>query len=97
MLRKSGDALAQAVREAVGSPSLEVFENHGDVALRNVVSGHGGMGWGWAWGSERSFLSDSTILRCRHLETLIISPSAESPLLQAEHLPSPPNNKGPQF
>ena len=24
------------------SPSLEVFLNHGDVALRDVVSGHGG-------------------------------------------------------
>ena len=24
----------------------EVFQNHGDVALRNVVSGHGGVGWG---------------------------------------------------
>lgn len=36
-------------REVVGSPSLEMFENHGDVALRDMVSGHGGMGWGWAW------------------------------------------------
>ena len=26
----------------VDSPSLEVFKNHGDVALRDVVSGHGG-------------------------------------------------------
>jgi len=26
---------------------LEVLTNHGDVALRDVVSGHGGMGWGW--------------------------------------------------
>jgi len=23
----------------------------GDVALRDVVSGHSGMGWGWTWGS----------------------------------------------
>jgi len=29
-------------REVVGSPSLEVFKNRGDVALRDVVSGHGG-------------------------------------------------------
>ena len=28
----------------VGSPSLEVFKNHGDVVLRDVVSGHGGNG-----------------------------------------------------
>ena len=41
-------------REVVGSPSLEVFHNHGDVALRDVGSGHGGVGWAWAWGSERS-------------------------------------------
>ena len=30
--------------EVVESPSLEVFKNHGDVALRDVVSGHGGGG-----------------------------------------------------
>jgi len=30
--------------EVVESPSLEVFKNHGDVALRDVVSGHGGNG-----------------------------------------------------
>ena len=36
LLRRSGDA-----QGVVGSPSLEVFQNHGDVALRDVVSGHG--------------------------------------------------------
>jgi len=30
----------------VGSPSMEVFQNCGDVALRDVGSGHGGVGWG---------------------------------------------------
>ena len=30
--------------EVVGSSPLEVFQNHGDVALGNVVSGHGGGG-----------------------------------------------------
>ena len=37
--------------EVVGSPSPVVFENHEDVALRDVVGGHGGM----EWGSERAF------------------------------------------
>ena len=36
------------------SPSLEVFKNHGDVALRDVVSGHAGVRWGWTQGSERA-------------------------------------------
>ena len=31
-------------REVVESPSLGVFRNHGHVALRDVVSGHGGDG-----------------------------------------------------
>ena len=34
-------------REVVGSPSLEVFKKRGDVALRDVGSGHGGVGWDW--------------------------------------------------
>ena len=33
-------------REVVGVPSLEVFKNHEDVALRNMVHGHGGVGCG---------------------------------------------------
>ena len=33
--------MAQLPREAVGSPSLGVFQNRGDVALRDVGSGHG--------------------------------------------------------
>jgi len=32
-------------REVVGSLSLDMFKNHGDVALRDVVSGHGEDGW----------------------------------------------------
>ena len=38
-------------RKVVGSPFLEVSKESGDVALRDVGSGHGGVGWGWAWGS----------------------------------------------
>ena len=32
------------LREVVQSPSLEVFQSHARVALRDVVSGHGGGG-----------------------------------------------------
>ena len=37
--------MAQLPREMGMSPSLEVFQNCGDVALRDVDSGHGGVGW----------------------------------------------------
>ena len=33
-------------REVVGSPSLGVLRNHVDMALRDVVCGHGGGGLG---------------------------------------------------
>jgi len=42
------EPLAQLPREAVGSPSLEMLKNRGDVAHGDVVSGHGGAGWSWA-------------------------------------------------
>ena len=38
--------MAQLPRDVMGSPSLEVFQNHGDVALSDVGSGHGGDGLG---------------------------------------------------
>mgnify|MGYP001859334932 CR=1 FL=1 len=46
------------------SPSLEAFENHGDVALRDVVSGHGGGGLGLDLGILEVFsnFNDSLIL-----------------------------------
>ena len=42
LLRKSSEAVAQLLREVVQSPSLEVFRNRVDVALRDMVSWHGG-------------------------------------------------------
>ena len=44
LLGRSSDAVAQLPREVVGSLSMEVLQSHGDVALRDVVSGHGGGG-----------------------------------------------------
>ena len=41
LLRRSVEAVAQLPREVVESLSPEVLKIHGDVALRNVVSGHG--------------------------------------------------------
>ena len=51
LLQESSDAVAQLPREMVGSPSLEMPQNHEDVALRDTVSGHSGVGWGWTQGS----------------------------------------------
>ena len=34
-------------REVVESSSQEMFKNHGDVVVRDAVSGHGRAGWGW--------------------------------------------------
>jgi len=41
LLRKSGVMHWHRLpRAVVGSPSLELFKNRGDVALRDMVSGH---------------------------------------------------------
>ena len=51
-IRKSGDALPYTTHyPGRCSPSLEVSQNCRDVALRDMGSEHGGLGWGWAWGS----------------------------------------------
>ena len=39
--------MAQLPGEVVGSLSLEMLKSHGDVALRDVVGGCGGVGWRW--------------------------------------------------
>jgi len=44
---ESGGALAQAARGVVGSPTLGVFKGCRDVALKDVFSGCGRMGWAW--------------------------------------------------
>ena len=47
-----------------GSSSLGVSQSCGDVALRDVGSGHGGVGWDWDLGILEVFssLNDSMIL-----------------------------------
>ena len=47
--QKERSGTGTAARGVVGSPSMEVFQSHGDVTLRDVGSGHGGVGWGWTW------------------------------------------------
>ena len=53
--------MAELPREVGGSPSLGVFQNHGDVALRDVGSGYGGGGLGLDLGilGVFSILNDS--------------------------------------
>ena len=46
----------------VGSPSLQVFKERGDVALRDVVSGHGGLGLDWMILEVFPSLDDSVTL-----------------------------------
>jgi len=59
-------------RDVVESLFLEVFKNHGDMSLRDMVSGHGGgKGLGWDWMSVEVFsnLNDSMILMRAVLST----------------------------
>jgi len=52
------------LRQVVESPSLEVFHNHGDVVLRDVIRGHSGGGLGLDLEILEVFsnLNDSVIL-----------------------------------
>ena len=45
-----------------GVPIPGGVQSHGDVALRNVVSGHSGVGWDWTWGSEGSFPTSTSLM-----------------------------------
>jgi len=51
-------------REVVGSPSLEAFKERGDVALRNVASGHGAERLDWVILEVLSNLSGSVSGPC---------------------------------
>ena len=66
LLRRSGGALAKAAQGVVGSPPMEVFQNHGVVVVRDVGSGHGGGGLGLDWVILKvlSGINDSMILFC---------------------------------
>ena len=54
--------MAQLPREVVGSPSLKVFQNCGDVALKDTVCGDGGVGLDWMIVEVFSKLHDSMSL-----------------------------------
>jgi len=41
---KEWSGTGTAAQGVVGSPYMEVLQSHGDVALRDVVGGHGRMG-----------------------------------------------------
>jgi len=43
---KEWSGIGTAAQGGVEPPSLEVLKNHGDVALRDMVRGHG-QGWTW--------------------------------------------------
>jgi len=55
--------VAQLPVEVVGSLSLEVIQNYGVELLRDVVSGHGGVGLDWMTFEVFSNLNDSVILQ----------------------------------
>lgn len=64
ILWKSVSYWNRLLREVLESPSLELLKNHEDVALRDMVSRHGGNGLGSDWMIlvVFSYLDDSMIL-----------------------------------
>jgi len=61
------------LRSTVGSPSLKTFKSHGDVALRDTVSGHGGDGLELGLGFSKVFSNINNSIssfimedHCRH-------------------------------
>ena len=60
--------------EVVGSPSLEVFKEGGDMALRHVGSGHGGGGVGLDLGILEVFsnLNDSVTVCGFHVYGIVL-------------------------
>ena len=52
--------MAEVAQGVVESPSLEVLRKHGGVALRDMVSGHGGDRLGLDW--MRSFPTSTILL-----------------------------------
>jgi len=58
--------VAQLPKEAEESLTLEVFQNHGDVAFGDVVSGHGGGAVGLDFGIvEVSSNRNDSVVLCR--------------------------------
>ena len=79
LLITSDEALAQLPREMVESLSLEVFKNHGDVALKDVVSEHGGEGLGLDLVLEVfSNLNDSMILLLSLHDTKLVKNAGDA-------------------
>ena len=76
-LQQSGQALAWAAQGVVGSPSLGVLQECGDVALRDVGRGRGGGGVGWAWGSFPAL-----VIQWFH-DSMVLSHKRKSPVAHA--------------
>lgn len=89
----SGDELAQLPREW-WVPIPRGVQNHRDVALRDMVSEHGGGGgvsWGWSWGSEWAFLTSLILCVSPKGRLLLLSRKAQGILISAALCTSVPS------